>query len=364
MATTGRPRGQGEVEHPRLADPAIGHDQQVGGGEVARHVVERHVAEAVDRAQPFRPVLELTPPRRLETHRVAGHHQSRPGPGLGHRGPGVEQHVESLVLPDVAEEQRHLVLRRQAQAGPRRLPVGRFAGAGEKAVLAVGDHLQPVLGDGELVSQAPAVEPRVGDHQVGEPVDASPDGARERHRLVRRDHVRRHHQGQAQQAQQHDMDQGDRVGAVQVDRVGPQAAGQAGHRQRVDHRLEAAGEPQGEGRPAGSGPSREPTEHLDQAQVGRRPRPAGELPALGGHQGHLVAAHGERPGQVVGVVDEAAAAEGLHLEKPHRRQYGIRALGRLRHKWFGRPADLNVGAEIMALVIEKSLNTNNTGLSE
>ena len=60
---------------------------------------------------------------------------------------------------------------------------------------------------------------------------------------------------------------------------------------------------------------------LTRRTLAGRPGRALELVAGGGHQGDLVAALGQRARQVVGVVDQTAAAERLHFQKPHGKQY-------------------------------------------
>ena len=159
------PRGgprQGQEQHPRLADVPIGQHEHVGGGEVRGHLGERDVAEPVDRAHARRRGEQRVAPRGIEPDGITRHDEPRPGSRPRDRRPRVEQHVESLVFTDVAEEERDLVARIEAQLSSRRLPFDRFRAVPEEPVLAVGNHVHAPGIDRELLDQALAGRTRSG----------------------------------------------------------------------------------------------------------------------------------------------------------------------------------------------------------
>ena len=183
----------------------IGQHEHVGGGEVTGDVGERDVAEPVDRAHARRRGLQRVAPGGIEPDGVTRHDEPRPGSRRRDGRPCVEQHVQPLVFTDVAEEERDLVVRIEAQLASRRLSRDRCLVAPEEAVLTVGDHGHAPRIDRELLEQAPAVVLGVGDDQRAETMDAPVHGVLDAGALVRRDHVRRHGHGDTREPQQDEI---------------------------------------------------------------------------------------------------------------------------------------------------------------
>ena len=159
----------------------------------------------MDRAHARRRGEQRVAPRGIEPDGVTRHDEPRPGSRFRDRRPRVEQHVQSLVFTDVAEEERDLVARIEAQLPPRRLPLDRFRAVPEEPVLAVGNHAHAPGIDRELLDQAPAVVLGVGDDERAETMDAPVHGVLDAGPLVRGDHVCRHGHGDTGEPEQDEV---------------------------------------------------------------------------------------------------------------------------------------------------------------
>lgn len=149
-----------------------------------------------------------------------------------------------------------------------------------------------------------------------EPVDAPIDRLLEGNPLMGRHHMGGGDERPTQPSQAAEIVESNRIGAVQMDHVRAEPASQGGHCEAVVDRLRLAQQAEsGSGQIVAMAGARD---RWNDVEAGRQIVAALELVAGGGHQGHPMAALGQRPGQVVGVMGQSAVAEGLDLEDPQR----------------------------------------------